>query len=186
MQEIWRDIPNYEGKYQVSILGRVRSIDRKVYRNDKHSGCLHSVNGRILKPMSFGRGYLAVNLYKNNHRKLITIHRLVAITFIPNTNNYQQVNHIDENKHNNCVNNLEWCNCQYNNNYGRHKENASASRSVAVNQYTLSGEFVSKYKNAKEAAKSINVHFSGIYRCCNRKIQSSHGFIWRYEWDSIN
>lgn len=186
MQEIWKDIPNYDGLYQVSNLGNVRSMDRKVHRNDKYSGCLHTVNGKILKPMEGGHGYLYVNLYKNGKRKLTPIHRIVSIVFIKNEHGYKQVNHIDENKRNNCVCNLEWCDCKYNNNYGTHKEKASNTRSVAVYQYTLSGEFVSKYKNAKEAARSNNIHFSGIYCCCERKIKFSHGFIWRYEGDSVN
>lgn len=103
MTEIWKDIKGFEGLYQVSSYGNVRSYYR---------------GGRILKPKKDKDGYLEVCLRKNNKSKYFKIHRLVAFVFIENTDNLPQVNHIDENKMNNNINNLEWCDCYYNINYG--------------------------------------------------------------------
>jgi hypothetical protein len=110
MQETWKDIKNYEGLYQISTLGRIKSFPRKgTYKNAK-----------ILKPYKDGGNYYyVIGLHKNGKRKYKAIHRLVAETFIPNPNNYPLVNHKDENKLNNCVDNLEWCTHKYNSNYGK-------------------------------------------------------------------
>ena len=104
MKEIWKDIKGYEGIYQVSNIGKIISLPR---------------NGTILKKKKLknilnNRGYLCVNLSKNNIQKKNAIHRLVAETFIPNPDNLSQVNHKDGNKQNNCVENLEWCTCKEN------------------------------------------------------------------------
>lgn len=116
MEEIWKDIINYEGKYEVSNLGRVRSL---------------SYNGtgeiKLLKQGTDKKGYKRVGLCKNGKTKHYYVHRLVAITFIPNPDDLSIVNHKDENPANNNVNNLEWCTSEYNNNYGTRNERASES-----------------------------------------------------------
>ena len=111
MEEIWKDIKGYEGLYQVSNLGNVKSLSRV------------SIQGHILptKILKFGynlQGYKIVGLHRDGSSKTRTVHRLVAEAFIPNSNNYPCINHIDENKQNNRVDNLEWCTYEYNNNYG--------------------------------------------------------------------
>ena len=113
MTEEWRDIKGYEGYYQVSNLGRVRSVDR-------YCACWSSVRfvKGALKNVRPHNGYLVVDLSLNGKSKTISVHRLVAQAFIPNTDNLPQVNHKDENKQNNCVDNLEWCTCEYNIKYG--------------------------------------------------------------------
>lgn len=93
MTEIWRSIPNYEGLYEISNFGRVKSLKRNIIR----------------KAHPDGSGYLKIDLYKNNIQKTFKIHRLVAIVFIKNLEGYTQVNHIDGNILNNKVTNLEWC-----------------------------------------------------------------------------
>ena len=108
MNEEWRDIEGYEGLYQVSNLGRVKSLNCR-----GHKGCIG-----ILTPRFDGKGYEMVALYKEGKARNTKVHRLVAQAFIPNPNNYPQVNHKDEDKTNNCVDNLEWCDTQYNNTYG--------------------------------------------------------------------
>jgi len=117
VEEIWKDISNYEGKYEVSNLGRVRSL---------------SYNGtgeiKFLKQSTNKRGYKRVGLCKNGKMKNCYVHRLVAITFIPNPNNHKEVNHKDENPANNNVNNLEWCTSEYNNNYGTRNKRAGESK----------------------------------------------------------
>ena len=110
MQEIWKDIKNYEGCYQVSNLGRVRSLTRKV---NTYNG-VRITKGKLLKPLKTNRNYLRVCLKKNQKGKYVSIHRLVATAFIPNPNNYNVINHIDSNTYNNSVNNLEWCTQSHN------------------------------------------------------------------------
>lgn len=112
--EEWRSIPGYEGLYEVSSYGRVRSLDRYVkYSN----GIMHLHKGRILSTGKDKDGYFIVCLYKNKTHKFYHIHRLVALTFIPNSDNFPCVNHKDEDKTNNRLDNLEWCNHKYNMNY---------------------------------------------------------------------
>ena len=120
MKEEWRDIKGYEGLYQVSNLGRVKSLIRGTGNQFRFSKV-----EVILKPHLTKKGYFRLSLSKNNKRKSFQVHRLVAEAFIPNPNNYPQVNHKDENKTNNCVDNLEWCTNKYNCNYGNHGEKIS-------------------------------------------------------------
>ena len=102
MNEMWKDIEDYEGLYQVSNLGNVKNIK----------------TNKILKPEETPKGYLRIRLSKNHICKNYKIHRLVGKAFIPNPDNLPQINHKDENKHNNTINNLEWCDNWYNNHYG--------------------------------------------------------------------
>lgn len=120
MTEIWKDIAGYEGLYQVSNLGSVKSIDRKVF--GKEHLFVQFKKGKIKKAHLSGKGYLKVVLYKENKPKRCYVHRLVAETFLNNPNNLPQVNHKDENKLNNNVSNLEWCTNKYNCNYGTKNE----------------------------------------------------------------
>ena len=117
MKEIWKDIKGYENLYQVSNLGNVRVLDRHVNSGIKYNNKVKR-KGQILKQFLKKNGYLQVVLSNNNTRKYIAVHRLVAETFLQNTHNLPQVNHKDENKLNNCVDNLEWCTAKYNCNYG--------------------------------------------------------------------
>jgi hypothetical protein len=104
MKEIWKDVPMYEGIYEVSNLGRVKS----------------KTTGQLSTLCKNKKGYLIAKIYLNGQVKNERVHRLVAMTFIPNPDNLPQVNHIDECKTNNCVDNLEWCTCEYNVDYGTH------------------------------------------------------------------
>ena len=117
LNEIWKAVRYYEGLYEVSNYGRVRSLERIVI--DKNGKC-KTVHGKFLTQHDNGRGYLFVNLYKNDKCKREYVHRLVALAFIENPNKLPQVNHKDEDKQNNYVENLEWCDSKYNNNYGNH------------------------------------------------------------------
>ena len=108
--EIWKDIEGYEGYYQVSNFGNVRSVDRVIEYSD---GVKRLRKGRILKPYKNRDGYLTCDLRKNSKHKISKIHRLVSEAFIPNPSNLPEVNHKDEDKTNNCVDNLEWCTRSY-------------------------------------------------------------------------
>lgn len=176
MEEIWKDIQGYEGLYQVSNLGRVKSL------NYNRSG-----KERILKYGTNTQGYLNVCLCVNKQRKMFAVHRLVAETFIANINNLPQVNHIDENKHNNCVSNLEWCTSKYNNNYGTCAQRALLTRIIRnsktapkkIDQYSLDGKFIKTWNSGTELVK-CGFHNGNICSCCNGLLKTSKGYIWKY------
>lgn len=122
MEEIWKDIPDYEGLYQASNLGRVRSLGQTQTRSNGRAICEVHIKGKILKPSLDGtKRYYGVSLCKNKKIKRHMVHRLIAKTFLDNPNNYIDVNHKDENKQNNRLENLEWCTHSYNVSYSKHK-----------------------------------------------------------------
>lgn len=202
MKEIWKDIPNYKGYYQVSNFGRVMSL--RSYGGNSN---------RIIKPCGNGTGYLKVILCKNSQQKQYLVHRLVAMAFIPNPNNYDFVNHKDENKMNNCVENLEWCTKSYNSiyylnkderrkeEYGnrfRDKETGELLSPMTkriprkhlrkVIQKDMNEKILRVFKNASEASQETGICMENIVYSCKandggrkRKGKSvSHGYIWEF------
>ena len=163
--EIWKDYKDYEGLYQVSNLSRVKSI-----KFGKE---------RILKQNIRG-GYYYVCLSKNGIVKKYQVHRLVAEAFIDNPDNLPQVNHKDEDKTNNNVDNLEWCDAKYNTNYGTCIMRRSKKRSKPVLQYTLNGEFVREWPSTREAARN-GFNQGNIWMCCQGKLKKYKDFIWKYK-----
>ena len=134
MQEEWKDIRDYEGLYQISNMGNVKSLGRWV--NYKNKGKKWQ-EGKILKPLVDKEGYLKICLWKNGYIKHFRVHRLVAQAFIPNPKNYPQVNHKDENPSNNFVKNLEYCDAKYNSNYGtRNKRIAEKMKGKKLSEET--------------------------------------------------
>ena len=125
----YKPIPNYEGWYEVNRMGDVRSVDRYVTIGKQKA----FIKGKQLKSHISNMGYPYYTLAMNGKIKVMSAHRLVALTFIPNPNNYPVVNHKDENTHNSCVDNLEWCTQKYNNNYGNHNKKMSESHMGAKN-----------------------------------------------------
>lgn len=172
-KEIWKPIKGYEN-YEVSTLGRVKSIGNDKMRKEK-----------ILKPADDGRGYLFVVLYKNGNKKPCKIHRLVAETFIPNTDNLPCINHKDENKSNNSVCNLEFCTYKYNTHYSRTWEKAipkaNEVRRKQVLQFTKDWSFVKEYESLSEAFRQTGISIGNISSCCNGRYKSAGGFIWKYK-----
>ena len=126
MKEIWKNVTGYENYYQVSNFGNVRSLDRLDSAGRKRKG-------RTLIPIVDNLGYCSVHLLKNGKTKTIRIHRLVALEFLENPLNYKEINHKDENKQNNSVKNLEWCDRKYNMNYGRMTHNFHSKRTSGEN-----------------------------------------------------
>lgn len=161
MREIeeWRDIKGFEGLYQVSSLGRVKSL--KFGRE------------RILTPVKTINGYLRVGLNKDGKRDFYTIHRLVANAFIPNPNNLETVNHINEIKTDNRVSNLEWMTM---------RDNKAYSTAIPVNQYTLDGKFIRRWDCLMDIERQLGYYQSHISKCCRGipKYKSAYGFLWKY------
>lgn len=185
MDEIWKNIKGYEGEYQVSNLGRIKSLYRRV-NNGTLKGRI--INEKILIPQDNRNGYLQVRLNKNNKEFHYYVHRLVAQAFIENPNNLSQVNHINENKYDNNVSNLEWCNCSYNIRYGTGNERRISSRNKKdnpnsereVHQYSLDGEYIQSYSSIAKAAKVNGFLENGIRPCCRCVGKSAYGFMWSY------
>ena len=175
MEEIWKDIEGFENLYQVSNLGRVRSLDHYV----KNGHGRRIVHGKILKPFKSSHGYLFVALGKNaKHR---SVHRLVASAFIQNPNNFPDVNHKDENKSNNVYTNLEWCNHSYNALYGTCQERLRKYKNRPVYMIDKdSGEIINRFDSMKIAMEKTGVHKETISQICRGKGKTGGGYIWRY------
>lgn len=175
--EEWKDIKGYEGLYQVSNLGRVRGLDRIV--NGKGNKP-HFKKGRILaqRVRSKKYQYLSVNLSKDD--KLITyaLHRLVAIAFIPNPENKPQVNHIDENRLNNCVDNLEWVTNYENMHHNSLIQNINKPAKKAVVAYDKDGNIVMEFESIAEVKKH-GFSASAVSQNISGKIKTSGGYVWK-------
>lgn len=182
--EVWKDVVGYEGLYQVSNLGRVKSLDKVISTRNGYSSFEKSIKGRVLKQVLV-MGYLKVHLVNMNKGKSIPVHRFVAMSFIANKNNYPQVNHKDEDKTNNVVDNLEWCTVSYNNNYGTRNERISKNqkndkKNKSILQFTLDGKFIKEWISITEASKNGHDRRS-IQRCLKSEYKQHHNFIWKYK-----
>lgn len=166
-EEIWCPIKGYEGLYEVSDQGMVKSIGY-----DKE---------RILKTVRMTNGYLKVNLCKNGETKTFKVHRLVAKTFIPNPQNLPEVNHKDEDKENNSVQNLEWCDQKYNINYGTRTQRQAEKLSKPVLQYTKSGAFVREWKSTHDVERNLGYFHNYISYCCTGRYKSAYNYIWKFK-----
>ena len=169
MKEIWKDIKGYEGLYQVSNYGRVKSLAKTIiYSNGRE----HFYPEKILKPCKQKNGYFKIGLVKDGNYKNVFVHRLVAYAFIPKPQNCDQVNHKDENRQNNRSNNLEWCNCQYNVDYSLSKQ---------VCQYDFDGNLIMVWKSIIEASRNTNVPDTNIIQCCRGDYKQAGGYVWKYK-----
>ena len=184
--EIWKDVVGFEGKYQVSNLGRIKSLTRKV--NSTHGPNSRTVNERLLKQSS-NTIYSSCFLGGNNP---VLVHRIVANAFIPNPENKPCVNHVNGIKHDNRVSNLEWCTYSENekhsykvlgkrpnkNNLGNLGIKAKDSKQIA--QYTLDGKLVSVYGGASEAARVIDGHQGRISCNARGEQKTCYGYVFKY------
>lgn len=164
MNEIYKNIQGYEGKYQISNLGNVYSL----------------ITNKILKPRLTLDGYYQVDLCKNGVKKHLYIHRLVAQSFLDNPKNYKIVNHKDENSMNNIVSNLEWCNSTYNNNYGNCKRKISEANSIKINQYDMDGNFIKQWLGINNIERCLKINKGNICMCCKGKRNNAGGYKWKY------
>lgn len=158
MKEIWKPIKGYEKLYEVSNFGKIKSLKKKI----------------ILKQFKNTNGYFQVELWKNKKGKQFLVHKLVAESFILNINNFPFINHIDENKENNCTNNLEWCTAKYNCNYG--------TRNSRLSSPVICIELNKTYNSIKEASKDLNIQQAHISGCCAKRKHyiTAGGYHWQY------
>ena len=175
MVEVWKDIPDYEGLYQISNLGRVKRLSHK--RFDRNQ----ILKERIVKTTYPKNGwYPYLSLCKNGIYKNYSIHRLLAEVFIPNPNNYPVINHIDGNKQNNSLDNLEWCTYSHNNKEAcRLKLNKGTAKTTL--QFDKNGNFIKEWFSTRVAEKELNITNGKISQCCIGNRKSAGGFVWKYK-----
>lgn len=165
MSEIWKEIEGYPS-YMVSNMGRVKSLN---YRRSGKEG--------IMSPRISGNGHLKVTLRNIDGLKDYLVHRLVAQAFIPNPNNLSELNHKDEEKTNNCIDNLEWCDRRYNVNYGNNAPKIILSKPII--QYSLDGYMLKVWDSISDAQKEVP-KTRKIGDCCQGKRNKAGGYVWKY------
>lgn len=168
--EVWKDIQGYEGLYQISNKGRVKNFK----------------TNRILTVHQQPNGYSYITLHKEGKPKTFRIHRLVAQAFIPNPNNLPCINHKNEIKTDNRVENLEFCTNKYNSNYGTAKERATKKRingkkSFEVLQFDLKGNFIKEWQSTMEVERATGFYNNNISKCCRGGYKQAYGYIWKYK-----
>ena len=184
MEEIWKPIKGYEGLYEVSNTGKVKSLN---YRGTKKE--------KLLTPKENNSGRLMVGLQNRNKPKYYLIHRLVAQAFIPNPNEYPEINHIDENPKNNVVDNLEWCTRIYNvhcyqrnhPDYAKSRKYVTRRKRLQMNvlQMSLDGKVIRKWENSRTVFVETGMSDWSISECCRGKRKTAYGYIWQYASDNI-
>lgn len=189
MIEEWKNIIGYEGLYQISSLGNIKALTREIHTTRNDYTYIRIIPEHMMSLVSTDDGYLRVTLTKEGKRKSYLVHRLVAEHFIPKVEGKSHINHLDENKTNNKVSNLEWCTIWENSIYGnRCKKIGDKSSKTphtwlykSVLQYSLDGTFIREFKSIKQAANAVGAKStSGIQSCCAGRLKSSMGFIWKY------
>ena len=168
-REVWKPIPGYEGLYQVSDLGRVKSL------NYNHTG-----KEQILSPGKRGGGYMFVNLCKDGKVKKFLVHRLVWIAFNGPIPVGMVINHKDERPWNNRLDNLMVCTQKANINWGTRNKKVAKALSKMVEQYTLDGIHICTWFNTIGIKKELRYSLGNISECCNGKRRTAYGYIWKY------
>ena len=175
--EIWKDIPDYEGYYQVSNMGRVRSVDREVRHS---SGGMRILKEKVLKPVMNRDGYLKVGLWKDGKMKKFTIHRLVYSAFCGEIPNELQVNHIDEDKTNNKLENLNLMTPKQNSNWGTRNERFAKTQSKPVVALDEDGNVVFEFSSVREAGRN-GFNSGNLTECCLGKRRRHRGYSWKHK-----
>ena len=172
-KEIWRDVKGYEGLYQVSSDGRVKSLGRK----DRFG---RVIKERILEPAVTHNGYLRVGLHVDGKRKMLRVHRLVCEAFHENPDNKSEVNHINEDKTDNRACNLEWSTRTENCNHGSRNERVAKALSKPIGQFSLDGKLIKVWQSACEARKQTGFDQGYVGAVARGKFKQAYGYIWKY------
>lgn len=174
IDETWKDIPGYENLYQISDQGRVKSLK---FGKEK-----------VLKPGLGSDGYCQVQLFKNGEMKNFRVHRLVSLVFIPNPDNKPFVDHINGIKNDNSVKNLRWCTHKENMNFPLVRKNISQSqinnpkKSKAILQIDINTrEVINEFPSIRGVERQLGIASTNISKCCNGKLKTAYGYIWRYK-----
>lgn len=182
MEEIWKNIKGYEGLYQISNLGKVKSLERKRYNGQNY----YMQQEKILKLQNDKYGYKTIMLHKDKKSKNLKVHRLVAQAFLTNPQNKLEINHKDGNKSNNCVNNLEWCTSIENVRHAFSNNLIKQHNNTNIEQYSLDGTLLCTWNSISEAVNALHLRksaSSNISACCQHKKPTAFGYIWEYAND---
>ena len=174
----WKPVPQYEGLYEVNNLGDVRSVSHVV---NFVWGTRYTKPKLLRQVANKKTGYMSVCLCKGNKKKMVLVHRIVAMAFLENENDFPQVNHKDENKRNNSADNLEWCTAKYNNNYGTVKSRISKKNKIAKCKpvaQLINGKIIRVFPSAISASDIADPCHIG--KCCNGKRKSAGGYQWAF------
>lgn len=163
MNETWKSISGYEGLYEISNTGEVKSL----------------ISEKLLRPWMHKKGYLEVKLVKDRQHKTFKVHRLVAEAFIPNTENKEQVNHIDGNKQNNCVENLEWCDDFENRTHAHKNGLRKMEEIIEIEMLSIDGDYIDKFQSISEASRKTGINIGNISRCCNGGCKTAGGYVFK-------
>ena len=172
-EEVWRDVKGYEGLYQVSNMGRVKSLGRK----DRFG---RVIKERILEPAVTHNGYLRVGLHVDGKRKMLRVHRLVCEAFHENPDNKPEVNHINEAKTDNRACNLEWSTRTENCNHGSRNERVAKALSKPIGQFSLDGKLIKVWQSACEARRQTGFDQGYVGAVARGKFKQAYGYIWKY------
>ena len=172
-EEVWRDVKGYEGLYQVSNMGRVKSLGRK----DRFG---RVIKERILEPAATHNGYLRVGLHVDGKRKMLRVHRLVCEAFHENPDNKSEVNHVNENKTDNRACNLEWSTRTENCNHGSRNERVAKALSKPIGQFSLDGKLIKVWQSACEARRQTGFDQGYVGAVARGKFKQAYGYIWKY------
>lgn len=178
-EELWKDIPNYEGIYQASNLGRIKSLERI-------DALGHRLKEKILKPLIRSIGYYQVALWKNSKVRFYLVHRLVWEAFNGQIPENMQVNHINEIKTDNRLSNLNLMTAKENTNWGSRNERSAkkqinGKKSKPVLQFDLNDNFIKEYPSIRQVERETGFANQYISACCNGKYKQSYGYIWKYK-----
>jgi hypothetical protein len=180
--EIWRDIPNYEGLYQASNLGRIRSLPRE-WEQKHYSGINSHYNkeSQIMKLCEYNKnGYLYISLTKNKKAKKHLVHRLIAETFLIRRNNENYINHLDCDKKNNKLDNLEWCTQSHNIQYAYDNNTKIPPHMRKIKRFDLKNNYIDEFISLQEAERKTKIKASNISKCCRGQRNQAGGYKWQY------